>query len=199
MSHQDARNWPQMGKENCVLQKAQEFKNNKRENTVKSGRLLWYRLQHHLAEVSGDTKNIWRPTRKGKAHHTRFLFKHVNGISINEGMHVMSETATIGAFQVKTAALVETNNVHWNQSTRDKISHQLWSHLGHSRVVYASNASKRPDDGYQSGCLMMTVVGPQCGRMQRSGSHPWGRFKWTELRGYRVSQKGGAAAGPHTA
>jgi len=101
MSHQDARNWPQMGKENCVLQKAQEFKNNKRENTVKSGRLLWYRLQHHLAEVSGDTKNIWRPTRKGKAHHTRFLFKHVNGISINEGMHVMSETATIGAFQVK--------------------------------------------------------------------------------------------------
>ena len=86
------------------------------------------------------------PLAKKKAHHIRFLFQNVNGISINEGLHVMTETSTIGALQADIATLVETNK-DWNQSTRDKISHQLWSHLGHSRVVCASNVSKRPEDG----------------------------------------------------
>ena len=54
---------------------------------------------------------------------------------------------------------------------------------------------------------MLVVVGPQCGRMQKRGSDPWGRFTWTEMRGgrdeeilvisaYRVSQKRRAKAGP---
>ena len=30
---------------------------------------------------------------------------------------------------------------------------------------------------------MLVVVGPQCGRMQKRGSDPWGRFTWTEMRG----------------
>ena len=37
------------------------------------------------------------PLTKKKSHHVRFLFHNVNGISINEGLHVMTETATIGA------------------------------------------------------------------------------------------------------
>ena len=40
-------------------------------------------------------------------------------ISINEGMYIMTDTATIGALQTDITALVETN-VHWNQSTQDK-------------------------------------------------------------------------------
>jgi len=57
---------------------------------------------------------------------------------------------------------------------------------------------------------MLAVVGLQCGRMQKRGSNPWGRFTWTEMRGgrvegilvistYRVSQKRGAKTGPFTA
>ncbi|KAL7524511.1 hypothetical protein ACHAXR_001597, partial [Thalassiosira sp. AJA248-18] len=57
---------------------------------------------------------------------------------------------------------------------------------------------------------MLAVVGPQVGRMQQTGSDPWGRFTWTELSGqrdevilvisaYRVSQTKGSKSGPNTA
>ena len=57
---------------------------------------------------------------------------------------------------------------------------------------------------------MIAVVGPQAGRIQRTGSDPWGRFSWAEMQGsrdegwlvisgYRVSQNKGTAAGPNTA
>ena len=90
--------------------------------------------------------------------------------------------ATIRALQVDVAALTETN-IHWNQSNRDKVKHQLQTHLGNSRVVYASNVSTRNEDGYQPGGSMMAVVVCQAGRVVKTGSDPWGRFTWTELRG----------------
>ncbi|KAL7524317.1 hypothetical protein ACHAXR_000531, partial [Thalassiosira sp. AJA248-18] len=139
----------------------------------------------------------------------RFAFQNINGISLREGLSVMPETATIGALQLDVAALTETN-VHWNQTNRDKMSGQLYSHLGASRIVCASNASTNHADGYQPGGSMLAVVGPQVGRMQQTGSDPWGRFTWTELSGqrdegilvisaYRVSQTKGTKSGPTTA
>ena len=57
---------------------------------------------------------------------------------------------------------------------------------------------------------MIATVGPQCGRIGRTGSDPWGRFSWQEMKGsrdegilvidaYRVSQKKGSKSGPNTA
>jgi len=37
-----------------------------------------------------------------------FQFQTINGSSINEGLHVVPETATIGALQAGIVALVET-------------------------------------------------------------------------------------------
>ena len=112
----------------------------------------------------------------------------------------MPETATIGALQIDVAALTETN-VHWNQANREKMTNQLYTHLGHSKIVCASNETTKKEDGYQPGGSMITVVRSQSGRMKQSGSDPWGRFAWTEMRGtrdegilvisaYRVSKKG---------
>ena len=57
---------------------------------------------------------------------------------------------------------------------------------------------------------MLAIVGKQTGRMIKTGTDPWGRFAWSELRGerdkgilvisaYRVSQTKGTTAGPNTA
>ena len=61
----------------------------------------------------------------------RFAFQNINGISLREGLHVMPEVATIGALQIDIAAFTETNH-HWDQSSRDKVTQQLYSHLGNS-------------------------------------------------------------------
>ena len=159
--------------------------------------------ENEAIEASGD------PLIDKESGSVRFAFQNIHGISIREGLHVMPEIATMGALQIDVAALTETN-VHWNQANREKMAQQLYTHLGHSRVVCASNVSTRNEDGYQPGGSMLAVVGPQCGRMQKRGSDPWGRFSWTEMRGgrdegilvisaYRVSQKRGAKAGPFTA
>ena len=81
----------------------------------------------------------------------------------------MWDSMTSRALSCVFAALVDTN-LHWNQSAQDKITHYLWSHIGHSRVVCAPNVPKRPEDGYKSGGSMMLVIGSQRERMQRSGS-----------------------------
>lgn len=96
----------------------------------------------------------------------------------------MPEIATIGSLQIDIAAFSETN-IHWNQDNRDKMSEQLYVHLGASRVVCASNVSTRNEDGYQPGGSMLAVVGPQAGRMIQTGSDPWGRFSWAILQGTR--------------
>ena len=139
----------------------------------------------------------------------RFAFQNVNGISMREGLDVMPETATIGSLQLDVTALTETN-VHWNKATQEKMTTQLYQHLGPSRIVCASHTTTEAKDGYQPGGSMIAVVGPQLGRIARTGSDPWGRFTWTELTGrrdegilvisaYRVSQRRGAIAGPTTA
>ena len=48
----------------------------------------------------------------------------------------MTETTAFGALQAYITSLVDTN-MHWNQSTNYKITHQLQSHIRHSRVVCA--------------------------------------------------------------
>ena len=70
----------------------------------------------------------------------RFVLQNINKISLREGLEVMSETAIIGVLQIDDAALTETN-IYWNQSNRDKVKHQFYSHIGNSRVVCVSNAS----------------------------------------------------------
>ena len=105
----------------------------------------------------------------------RFLFQNINGISFREGLDVMPETATIGALQVHVAALTDTN-IHWTQSSRDKVKHQLQSRLGDSRVVCAYNVSTRNEDRYQPGGSMVTIAGHQVGIVVKTGSDPCGRF-----------------------
>ena len=57
---------------------------------------------------------------------------------------------------------------------------------------------------------MLAIVGKQTGRMMKTGTYPWGRFAWTEMRGerdegilvisaYRVCQTKGTTAVPNTA
>ena len=139
----------------------------------------------------------------------RFAFQNVHGIRMANDMHLMPETATIGALQIDVAALTETN-IHWSKKNRELIETQMHRHLGLSRVVCASNVSTKNEDGYQPGGSMIAVVGPQVGRMIKTGSDPWGRFTWTEMRGerdegilvvsaYRVSQRKGTISGPTTA
>jgi len=56
---------------------------------------------------------------------------------------------------------------------------------------------------------MIAMVGPQVGRIGRTGSDPWGRFSWQEMKdhrdqgiliisAYRVSQTKGTKSGPTT-
>ena len=123
--------------------------------------------ENEAIEASGD------PLIDKESGSVRFAFQNIHGISIREGLHVMPEIATMGALQIDVVALTETN-VHWNQANREKMAQQLYTHLGHSRVVCASNVSTRNEDGYQPGGSMLAVVGPQCGRMQKRGSDPWG-------------------------
>ena len=153
-------------------------------------------------EATGD------PLQKKAQGIIRYAFQNINGISIREGLKVMPEIATIGALDIDVAAFTETN-VHWNQSTRDKVQHQLHINLGNSRVVCASNASTKVEEGYQPGGTMTAIVGNQVGRIVQTGSDPWGRFTWTEMTGergegilvicaYRVSQTKGSVPGPTT-
>ena len=154
-------------------------------------------------EASGDPL-VPKPTG-----HVRYAFQNIHGISLRENLQVMPEIATIGSLQIDVAAFSETN-LHWSQRNRDKMNEQMHMHLGAFKIICASNVSTRQEDGYQPGGSMIAVTGPQVGRIQRSGSDPWGRFAWTELigsrdegilviSGYRVSQKKGAKAGPNTA
>jgi len=139
----------------------------------------------------------------------RLAFKNVNSIGIQEGLDVMPETATIGALQLDVAGLTETN-VPWSQANKDKMRSQLTRHLGESRVVCASNTAQENATGYQPGGAILTVVGKQTVRMIKTGTDPWGRFAWSELRGerdegilvisaYRVSQTKGTTSCPNTA
>ena len=163
-------------------------------------------LQNKLSEAIGESGDELIEKPDGCV---RFAFQNIHGISLVTDQQVMPETATIGALQIDVAALTETN-VHWNEKNKEKIEIQLNRHLGSSRVVCASNVSKRVEEGYQPGGSMLAVVGPQVGRMMKSGSDPWGRFTWTEIRGerdegilvisaYQVSQRKGTVAGPQTA
>jgi len=129
--------------------------------------------ENEAIESSGD------PLVDKESGSVRFAFQNINGISILKGLHVMPEIATIGALQIDVAALTEVN-VHWNQANRENMAQQLYTHLGHSRVVCALNVLTQNEDGYQPGGSMLVVVGPRCGRMQKSGSDPWGQFTWTE-------------------
>ena len=139
----------------------------------------------------------------------RFALQNINGLSLREGLQVMPEVATIGALNIDFGAFTETN-IHWSKEAREQMSSQLYSHLGTSRIVCASDSKGRREDGYQPGGSMLTAVGPQGGRITQTGSDPWGRYSWMLLRGerdegllvisaYRVSQEKGTISGPTTA
>jgi len=69
-----------------------------------------------------------------------------------------------------------------SHSMRDRGSHQLSSNLGHMRIICASNIPTKREEGYQPGSSILTVVGPQCGRMANTSNDPWGRFCLTCLK-----------------
>ena len=61
----------------------------------------------------------------------------------------MPDPVTIaGALQIDVATFTETN-VHWNQECRDKTTQQLYTHLGTSKIISASNVITKIADGYQ--------------------------------------------------
>ena len=93
----------------------------------------------HLAETIDATGDPLIAKKKGIV---RFAFQNINGISLKEGVHYMPEIATIGALQMDVTAFAETT-IHWNQSKKDKLCHQLYTHLGHSKIVCASEVTKR--------------------------------------------------------
>ena len=55
---------------------------------------------------------------------------------------------------------------------RDRISNQLSSHLEHNIVVCASSVSINQEEEYHPGGSMLTLVGPQCGKMANTGINP---------------------------
>ena len=114
----------------------------------------------------------------------RYVFQNINDIGIREGLDVKTKTATIGALQIDVAGLSKTN-VPWTQTKKGKVQSQLTRHLGESRVVCASNNARENDTGYQPGGVMLAIVGKQTGRMIKTGTDPWGRFAWSEIRGKR--------------
>ncbi len=109
-----------------------------------------------------------------------FAFQNINGLSLREGLSVMPEVATIGSLQVDFTGFSETN-LHWNRKARDALTNQLHSHVGYNKIECASNVSTKYSNGYQPGGVMLAVIGPQRGRVLKSGSDPWGRFSWMEL------------------
>ena len=88
------------------------------------------------------------------------------------------------------------------------MTQQLYTHLGTSKIISASNVITKIADGYQQ---RLTTHNSRTSERQneKRGSDPWGRFALTETRGtrdegivtfsaYRVSQKKGTNAGPFT-
>ena len=109
-------------------------------------------------EASGDTLQD-----KG-AGNMCFTFQNSNGISLRKGLSAIYEITTIVALQLDVAGFTETN-IHWNQESRGKMTQQLYSHLGNSQIICASNVSTAHEDGYQPGGAMLAVVGQHNGRM----------------------------------
>ena len=181
-----------------------------KQKQTQSNLLDWFGLDastvtkcNEAIEASGDPL---LPKARG---HIRYAFQNIHGISLSRSQQVMPEIATIGSLQLDVIAFSETN-IHWNRTNREKMAEQMHIHLGASRIVCASEVSTDQKDGYQPGGSMLSAVGPQAGRVRKTGSDPWGRFAWAEMIGqrdegwlvisaYRVSQKKGTAAGPNTA
>jgi len=103
--------------------------------------------------------------------------------------------------------MMETN-IQWNQSIRGSISPHLLAILA-TPVLRASNISTKREEDYQPDISILTVVGPQGGRMINIVSDIRSYITWTEMRGgetrrllinsaYRVSKKEGAVDGPNT-
>ena len=78
--------------------------------------------------ASGDTLQD-----KGEGN-VRFIFQNTNGISLRKGLSVIPEIATIVALHLDVTGFTETN-IHWNQESRGKVTQQLYSHLGDSRLI----------------------------------------------------------------
>ena len=101
-------------------------------------------------------------------------------------------------------------NCPWTPTTKVEYDLFMKEVFGPTQTLYSS-APATSESNYQPGGTLLTVHGRTTGRIAASGTDPWGRFCWAQLRGrrdegiviicaYRVCQSQSVnTAGPFTA
>ena len=100
-------------------------------------------------------------------------------------------------------------NCPWTPKSKEEYDLILKEVFGTSRITYSS-APAPTNSTYLPGGTLLTMNGHTTGRVAKSGSDPWGRYSWYQLRGqcdkgiliicaYRVCQSQLGVAGPTTA
>lgn len=154
-------------------------------------------------EPSGDTLR----ERGESDNYIRIAFQNIRGITRNEDLPV--ELDAMHELGIDIMGMSETN-CPWTPQSRTEYDLFMKEIFGPSRTIYSS-APATSDSNYQPGGTLLTIHGNSVGRIAASGTDPWGRFCWTQLRGrrdegvviisaYRVCQsQSTTTAGPYTA
>ena len=154
-------------------------------------------------EPSGDLLR----EREDSDDYIRIAFQNIRGITRNED--IPSEIDAMHALGIDIMGMSETN-CPWTPTTKVEYDLFMKEVFGPSRTLYSS-APATSDSNYQPGGTLLTVHGKTTGRLAASGTDPWGRFCWAQLRGrrdegiviicaYRVCQSQSVnTAGPFTA
>lgn len=154
-------------------------------------------------EPSGDALR----EREESDTYIRIAFQNIRGVTRNED--VPSEIDAMHELGIDIMGMSETN-CPWTPTSRVEYDLVMKEIFGPNRTVYSS-APAHTDSTYQPGGTLLTTHGRTTGRIAKTGTDPWGRFCWMQLRGrrdegitiisaYRVCQNQSShTAGPYTA
>ena len=128
-------------------------------------------------EPSGDTLR----DREESDTFIRIAFQNIRGITRNED--IPTEIEAMQELGIDIMGMSETN-CPWTPKTRVEYDLVMKEAFGPSRTLYSS-APTTNDSTYQPGGTLLTVNGRTTGRVAKTGTDPWGRFCWAQLRGRR--------------
>lgn len=152
-------------------------------------------------EPSGDVL----PEKPMESTYIRIGYQNIHGITWKEGLP--TEIEAMEDLGVDIMGMTETN-CPWTPQSKAEYDVHMKQVFGTSRTLYGS--APGGTGNYQPGGTLLTINGHTTGRIAQSGTDPWGRFCWYQLRGrrdegvliicaYRVCQTTPGHCGPFTA
>ncbi len=167
------------------------------------------RTQHRLQTSSANIEPSGDPLldRTDSDGLIRIAYQNINGLH-NTGFQLPTEIEAIESMGIDIMGMSETN-CPWTPKSKSEFNTMMNQRFQSSRTSYSS-APPTTQSRYQPGGNLLTITGHTTGRIESTGSDPWGRFCWYRLRGrrdegvviitaYRVCHNIGDNPGPYTA